>query len=143
MLLRPRRTKFNKSQRGNFGRVESSFSNLKFGRFGLVTREGGLLSAKEIEATRQVINRYLKRKGKIWIRVVPDITMTTKPTEVRMGKGKGAVKAWFCRVRMGRVLFEVDGGSDYDIREAFSAAKKKLSLKTSLLRSSWKINKKL
>lgn len=143
MLLKPKRTKFNKAQRGSLSRKESAFRCLKFGKFGLVAQETGLLSARHIESTRQVINRYLKRKGKIWIRVFPDFPMTAKPTEVRMGKGKGAVQYWFCRVRKGKMLFEVDGSSDYTIRKAFSAAKKKLPLKTYFVQSSWKINKKV
>lgn len=143
MLLKPNRTKYNKAQRGSLTRVESAFCNLKFGRFGLVAQECGLLSARQIEATRQVINRYLKRKGKIWIRVFPDFPMTAKPTEVRMGKGKGAVKSWFCRIKKGKILFEVDGASDFNIKEAFFAARKKLSLKAFIFQAQWKINKKI
>lgn len=143
MLLKPKKTKFNKSQRGCLGRVESSFCEPKFGRFTLIAQESGLISARQIESTRQVINRYLKRKGKIWIRLFPDFPMTSKPTEVRMGKGKGAVKAWFSRVKKGKILFEVDGASDHSICEAFFAAKKKLPLKTFIYQASWKVNKKL
>nr|YP_009237685.1 ribosomal protein L16 [Trachydiscus minutus]AML60694.1 ribosomal protein L16 [Trachydiscus minutus] len=143
MLLRPQKTKFNKFRRSRLTRIESSFKPLKFGRFGLVAQECGLISARQIESTRQVINRYLKRKGKIWIRIFPDFPMTSKPTEVRMGKGKGAVKLWLCRVKKGKILFEVDGASDYIIEEAFSAAKKKLSLKSFILKASWRLNKKV
>lgn len=143
MLLRPQKTKFNKFQRACLTRTESSFKDLKFGRFALIAQECGLVSAKQVESTRQVINRYLKRKGKIWIRIFPDFPMTSKPTEVRMGKGKGAVKLWLCRIKKGKVLFEVDGAPDYAINEAFSAAKKKLSIKTFIFKSSWKINKKI
>lgn len=143
MLLKPKRTKFNKFRRGRLVRVEPAFCSPKFGRFALIAQEAGLISARQIESTRQVINRYLKRKGKIWIRLFPDFPMTSKPTEVRMGKGKGAVKAWFCRVKRGKVLFEVDGVADHNIYEAFSAAKKKLPVKTFLYQASWRINKKL
>jgi len=142
MILKPKKTKFNKCQRGSLGRIESSFSQPKFGRFALIAQESALISARQIESTRQVINRYLKRKGKIWIRLFPDFPMTSKPTEVRMGKGKGAVKAWFCRVKKGKILFEVDGAPDHNIHEAFSAARKKLPLKTLIYQASWKINKK-
>lgn len=142
MLLRPKKTKFNKSQRGSLGRVQSSFDYPKFGRFALVAQESCLVNARQIESTRQVINRYLKRKGKIWIRLFPDFPMTSKPTEVRMGKGKGSIKAWFCRVKKGKVLFEVDGASDYSIYEAFCAAKKKLPVKTFIYKAAWKVNKK-
>jgi large subunit ribosomal protein L16 len=143
MLLKPRKTKFNKSQRGCLKRVETSFRHPKFGRFALIAQESGLISARQIESTRQVINRYLKRKGKIWICVFPDFPMTSKPTEVRMGKGKGAVNAWFCRVKKGKILFEVDGVSDHIIFAAFCAAKKKLPLKTFIYQAPWKVNKKL
>lgn len=142
MLLRPKKTKYNKCQRGSLKRVESCFHQPKFGRFALIAQESCLVNARQIESTRQVINRYLKRKGKIWIRVFPDFPMTSKPTEVRMGKGKGGVKAWFCRIKKGKILFEVDGLSDYIISKAFYAAKKKLPLKTFLYKASWKINKK-
>ena len=143
MLLRPKRTKFNKAQRGSLKRVESFFCNLRFGQFGLYSQESGFLSARQIEAARQVISRYLKRKGKVWIRVYPDFPMTSKPTEVRMGKGKGAVKAWFCRVKRGMTLFEVDGVPSFTVRDAFNAATKKLALKTFIYESSWKTNKKI
>jgi len=129
MLLKPKRTKFNKSQRSSLGRVESSFCKPKFGRFALIAQESGLISARQVESTRQVINRYLKRKGIIWICFFPDFPMTSKPTEVRMGKGKGAVKARFCRIKKGKILFEVDGVADHIIFEAFSAAKKNYRLK--------------
>lgn len=143
MLLRPQKTKFNKFRRSSLTRMESSFKPLKFGRFGLIAQECGLISARQIESTRQVINRYLKRKGKIWIRIFPDFPMTSKPTEVRMGKGKGAVKLWLCRIKRGKILFEVDGAPDYVIKEAFSAAKKKLPIKSFILKASWRLNKKV
>lgn len=143
MLLRPARTKYLKSQRGRLSRTESSYKTLKFGRFGLIAQESSFLSARQIEATRQVINRSLKRKGKIWIRVFPDFPITSKPTEVRMGKGKGAVKAWVCRVRKGKILFEVDGVSLAKVKEAFTAATKKLPFQTLFVEGSWKTNKKV
>ena len=138
MLLRPNRTKFNKSRRGRLSGPFSSFPPIKNGRFALIAQESVLLTAHQIESTRQVINRYLKRKGKIWIRAFPDLPLTSKPTEVRMGKGKGAVSEWVCRVRKGKVLFEVDGVADQSILEAFRAARKKLPLKTLIFKNSWK-----
>ena len=138
MLLRPNRTKFNKSRRGRLSGPLSSFRLTKNGRFALIAQESVLLTAHQIESTRQVINRYLKRKGKIWICAFPDLPITSKPTEVRMGKGKGAVKEWVCRVRRGKVLFEVDGVADQSILEAFHAARKKLPLKTLIFKNSWK-----
>jgi large subunit ribosomal protein L16 len=138
MLLRPNRTKFNKAQRGRLSRVVSAFRPIKHGRFALIAQESVLLTAHQIEATRQVINRYLKRKGKIWIRAFPDLPISAKPTEVRMGKGKGAIKEWVCRVRKGKILFEVDGVVDQRILEAFKAARKKLPLKTLIFKNAWK-----
>lgn len=143
MLLRPNRTKYGKSQRGRLARVVSAFPGLSKGRFGLVAQESVLLNAHQIESTRQVINRYLKRKGKIWINVFPDLPITSKPTEVRMGKGKGAIKDWVCRIKRGKVLFEVDGATDQRTFEAFQAAKKKLPLKTFVYKSSWKTPRKI
>jgi large subunit ribosomal protein L16 len=143
MLLRPNRTKFNKAQRGRLSRVVSAFPSIKHGRFALIAQESVLLTAHQIEATRQVINRYLKRKGKIWIRAFPDLPITSKPTEVRMGKGKGAVKEWVCRLRKGKVIFEVDGVADQRILEAFQAARKKLPLRTLIYQTSWKFPKKV
>ena len=143
MLLKPNRTKYTKSQRGRLSRTESAFCHLKFGKFGLIAQESVLLTTRQIESTRQVINRYLKRKGKIWIRVFPDLPVSAKPTEVRMGKGKGAIKTWVCRIRKGKILFEVDGVPDRKVLEAFQAAKKKLPLKTLIFQAPWKINKKI
>ena len=143
MLLRPNQTKFNKAQRGRLSRVVSAFRPIKHGRFALIAQESVLLTAHQIEATRQVINRYLKRKGKIWIKAFPDLPISAKPTEVRMGKGKGAIKEWVCRVRKGKVLFEVDGVADQRILEAFKAARKKLPLKTLVFKTSWKFPHKV
>jgi large subunit ribosomal protein L16 len=140
VLLRPVKLKFQKSRRGRLSRVVSSFRYLKKGCFGLVAQESVLLTAFQIEATRQVINRYLKRKGKIWINVFPDVPLTSKPTEVRMGKGKGAVKYWVCRVKQGKVLFEVDGVSEQRILDALKAAQKKLPIKTYIYKSLWKLS---
>lgn len=138
MLLRPKKTKYAKSQRGRLSRVVSSFRYPVNGKISLVAQESVLLTSQQIEATRQVINRYLKRKGKIWIKVFPDLPVTAKPTEVRMGKGKGAIKNWVCRTKKGVILFEVDGVSDQIILEALKAAKKKLPLKTYIYKSLWK-----
>ncbi|AFZ64356.1 50S ribosomal protein L16 (mitochondrion) [Nannochloropsis gaditana] len=143
MLLKPNRTKYTKSQRGRLSGPVSSFVPINNGRFALIAQESRFLSAHQIESTRQVINRYLKRKGKIWIKAFPDLPVTSKPTEVRMGKGKGVVKEWVCRVRKGKVLFEVDGVSDQRILDAFQAAKKKLPFKTLIFKNSWKLPLKI
>lgn len=139
MLLRPNRTKFSKNQRGRLSKTISLFKSPKNGRFALIAQESCILTAHQIEATRQVINRYLRRKGKIWINVFPDIAVTAKPTEVRMGKGKGAVKNWVCRLQKGKILFEVDGVAEQKVLDAFRAAKKKLPLKTYIYKASWKL----
>ncbi len=143
MLLRPNRTKYSKNQRGRLSKTVSFFRSPKNGRYALIAQESSVLTAYQIEATRQVINRYLKRKGKIWISVFPDIAVTAKPTEVRMGKGKGAVKNWVCRLQKGRILFEVDGVAEQKVLDAFRAAKKKLPLKTYIYRAPWKLPMKI
>lgn len=130
MLLKPKKTKYVKSQHGRLSRIESSFRFPKFGRYALIAQESALLSARQIESCRQVLNRHFKRKGKIWICAFPDFPVTSKPTEVRMGKGKGAVKAWVCRVRPGKILFEVDGIVGARALSAFHAAQKKLPIRT-------------
>lgn len=142
MLLRPKKTKYNKTQRGRLSRVVSAFRQPLNGKFALIAQESIHLTAHQIEATRQVINRYLKRKGKIWIKAFPDFPVTAKPTEVRMGKGKGAIKEWVCRVRKGKILFEVDGVADQRVIEAFQAARKKLPLRTLIFKNLWKYPKK-
>lgn len=142
MLLRPKKTKYNKAQRGRLSRLVSAFRQPLNGKFALIAQESIHLTAHQIEATRQVINRYLKRKGKIWIKAFPDFPTTAKPTEVRMGKGKGAIKEWVCRVRKGKILFEVDGVADQRILEAFQAARKKLPLRTLIFKNLWKYPKK-
>lgn len=138
MLLKPKKTKYNKTQRSILAHTECAFQPLKFGRFGLYSQESGFLTARQIEACRQVINRSLKRKGKIWIRAFPDQPITSKPTEVRMGKGKGAVEAWVCVVKKGKILFEVDNVPGQKAYEAFHAAKKKLPLRCLVFQAMWK-----
>lgn len=138
MLLRPKKIKYNKSQRGRLSKVVSTFRQPVHGKFALIAQESIHLTAFQIEATIQVINRYLKRKGKIWIKAFPDFPVTAKPTEVRMGKGKGAVKEWVCRVRRGKIIFEVDGVAEPVILEALQAARKKLPLRTLIFKNLWK-----
>ncbi len=132
MLLRPRQTKFTKYMRSKLRKGNNHYRNLQFGRFGLVAKESGFISARSLEACRMTLNRHLKRKGKIWICVFPDFPMSAKPIESRMGKGKGNIDAWYVRVNPGKVLFEVDGLQGLSIRSALSAAKNKLPLSTSL-----------
>jgi large subunit ribosomal protein L16 len=132
MLLRPRQTKFTKYMRSKLRKSNNRYRNLQFGRFGLVAKESGFISARSLEACRMTLNRHLKRKGKIWICVFPDFPMSAKPIESRMGKGKGNIDAWYVRVNPGKVLFEVDGLQGLSIRSALLAAKNKLPLSTNL-----------
>ena len=132
MLLRPRQTKFTKYMRSKLRKSNNRYRNLQFGRFGLVAKESGFISARSVEACRMTLNRHLKRKGKIWICVFPDFPMSAKPIESRMGKGKGNIDTWYVRVNPGKVLFEVDGVQGLSIRSALLAAKNKLPLSTNL-----------
>jgi large subunit ribosomal protein L16 len=132
MLLRPRQTKFTKYMRSKLRKSNNRYRNLQFGRFGLVAKESGFISARSLEACRMTLNRHLKRKGKIWICVFPDFPMSAKPIESRMGKGKGNIDTWYVRVNPGKVLFEVDGLQGLSIRSALLAAKNKLPLSTNL-----------
>ena len=132
MLLRPRQTKFTKYMRNKLRKSNNRYRNLQFGRFGLVAKESGFVSARSLEACRMTLNRHLKRKGKIWICVFPDFPMSAKPIESRMGKGKGNIDTWYVRVNPGKVLFEVDGLQGLSIRSALLAAKNKLPLSTNL-----------
>src|SRR5689334_1851418 len=109
MLLRPNKTKFKKVFKGKICGIEQKAVHLKFGTVGLKSLEIGRLSAKQIEATRRVIARKLKRMGKVFIRIYPSIPVTSKPIEVRMGKGKGSVDYWICRVKPGQILYEIGG----------------------------------
>jgi len=109
MLLQPKKTKFKKLHKNKLKKLEYSANSLGFGSIGLQALNSGCISSRQIEATRQSINRKLKRTGKIWIKIFPHISITAKPIEVRMGKGKGAVKHWVAKVKKGTVLFEIDG----------------------------------
>ena len=129
MLLRPRQTKFTKYMRNKLPKSNNHFRPLQFGRFGLVAKESGFISARSLEACRMAMNRHLKRKGKIWICVFPDFPMCAKPIESRMGKGKGSVEYWACRVKPGRIMFEVDGVNVDDARKAMTLAAAKLPIK--------------
>ena len=107
----PKRTKYRKQQKGRAQLVESNQSKLSFGRYGIRALESGRLRLNTIEAVRRVITRKLKRSGQVWIRVYPDISVSAKPLEVRMGKGKGGPSYWICRIKAGQLLYEFDGVS--------------------------------
>ena len=108
-MLQPIRTKFRKAHKGRIHGVATSGTNLSFGQFGLKALEPERVTARQIEAARRALTRHMKRAGRVWIRVFPDVPVSKKPIEVRMGKGKGTPEYWVCRVKPGRVIFEVDG----------------------------------
>ena len=129
-MLEPRKIKYRKVQKGRRGGFAVRGSSLSFGDYGLKCMDRGYVTARQIEAARIALTRYLKRHGKVWIRVFPDKPITKKPAEVRMGKGKGPLHAWVAVVKPGKLLFEMEGVSREDAREAFRLASRKLSLAT-------------
>jgi large subunit ribosomal protein L16 len=129
-MLQPKRTKYRKQMKGrNYG-VAIRGSKVSFGEFGLKALGYARVTARQIEAARRAINRYIKRGGKVWIRLFPDKPITKKPIEVRMGKGKGSVEYWVALVQPGRVMFELEGVTPEIAREAFRLAASKLPIKT-------------
>lgn len=129
-MLTPKRTKFRKAFKGRIHGNAKGGSSLNFGQHGLKALEPERITARQIEAARRAISRHVRRVGRLWIRVFPDLPVSSKPAEVRMGKGKGSVDYWACRVKPGRVLFEIDGVSEELAREAFARAAAKLPVKT-------------
>ena len=125
-MLSPKRTKFQKYQKGKTTKKKQNLEPLAFGKFGVRACENWRLSARTLEAVRRVMTRKVKRQGKIWIRVFPDIPVTKKPAEVRMGKGKGSLAYWQARIAKGHILFEFDGILKHQAYEATQAAAKKL-----------------
>lgn len=130
MLLQPKKTKYKKLQKGKLSKLNFRSNRLKFGNIGLKAAKAGTISARQIEAARQAIVRKLSRKGKLWIRVFPSIPITSKPTEVRMGKGKGAVSHWGVKISAGKVIFEVCGVAKKAAMIAFKTGGAKLPVKT-------------
>jgi large subunit ribosomal protein L16 len=129
-MLMPSKVKYRKQQRGRCRGKALRGSTVSFGDFGLKVMEGGWITARQIEASRIAMTRFIKRGGKIWIRLFPDKPITKKPTEVRMGKGKGAPEAWVAVVKPGRILFEMEGVDETTAREAMRLAAHKLPLRT-------------
>ncbi|MEO0239370.1 MAG: 50S ribosomal protein L16 [candidate division WOR-3 bacterium] len=129
-MLMPSRTKYRKQQRGRLKGIALAGNYLAFGEYGLKALEAHWLTANQIEAARMAISRYLKKGGKLWVRIFPDKPVTKKPAETRMGKGKGNVEFWVAVVKPGRILFELSGVSEEDAREAFRIASHKLPIKT-------------
>jgi large subunit ribosomal protein L16 len=129
-MLQPKKTKYRKAHKGRIkGNAKGGFQ-LNFGEYGLKALEPERVTARQIEASRRAISRYVKRVGRLWIRIFPDVPVTRKPAEVRMGSGKGSVEYWVCRVKPGRILFEIDGVPENVAREAFERAAAKLPIKT-------------
>jgi large subunit ribosomal protein L16 len=129
-MMQPKRTKFRKQFKGDCSGSAHRGSSVSFGEYALKSTERGRMTSREIEAARRAMTRYVKRGGQIWIRVFPDVPVTAKPLEVRMGSGKGNVEFWVARVLPGKVLFEMEGISEETAREAFRLAASKLSLAT-------------
>ena len=137
-MMQPKRTKFRKAHKGRIkGEAKGGF-DLNFGSFGLKADEPERITARQIEAARRAMNRYMKRQGRIWIRIFPDVPVTQKPTEVRMGKGKGSVEYWAAKVKPGRVMFEIDGVGEAVAKEALRLGAMKLPIKCRIVvREDW------
>src|SRR3954451_22955750 len=129
-MLSPKRTKYRKAFKGRIHGVAKGGTTLNFGAFGLKATEPGRVNARQIEAARRATPRHIKRVGRVWIRVFPDVPVSQKPAEVRMGSGKGSPEFWVCRVKPGRVMFELDGVPLELAREAFELAAAKLPIAT-------------
>ncbi len=132
-MLSPKRTKFRKAHKGRVKGVAKGGFSLDFGAYGMKAMEPGRITARQIEAARRAITRHMKRVGKVWIRIFPDVPVSRKPAEVRMGSGKGAPEYWICRVKPGRIMFEIDGVQKSLAEEAFTLASAKLPIKTRLV----------
>mgnify|MGYP001031652682 CR=1 FL=1 len=135
-MLQPKRTKFRKQQKGRNRGLAQVGNRVSFGEFGLKATTRGFVTARQIEAARRAITRYVKRGGKLWIRVFPDKPVTKKPVEVRMGSGKGNVEYWVAPIQPGRVMYEIQGVSEDLAREAFRLAAAKLAVKTTFVKRS-------
>ena len=129
-MLQPKRTKYRKQFKGRIKGVAKGGRDLNFGSYGLKAQEPERVTARQIEAARRAITRHMKRAGRVWIRIFPDLPVTSKPTEVRMGKGKGSVDYWAARVKPGRIMFEIDGVNEEIAREALRLGAAKLPVKT-------------
>jgi large subunit ribosomal protein L16 len=132
-MLQPKRTKFRKQQKSRNRGLAQSGNKVSFGEFALKATTRGQVTARQIEAARRAITRKVKRGGKLWIRVFPDVPITKKPIEVRMGKGKGNVEFWVAKIQPGRVLYEMEGVSEEMAREAFRLAAAKLPVQTTFV----------
>ena len=129
-MLQPMKTKFRKAHKGRIKGLATSGTALSFGQYGLKAMEPERITARQIEAARRAMTRHMKRAGRVWIRIYPDVPVSKKPIEVRMGKGKGTPELWVCRIKPGRIMFEIDGVSVQVAREALALAAAKLPIKT-------------
>ncbi len=132
-MLSPKRTKFRKQQKGRLHGLATSGTSLNFGSYGLKAVTPGRVTARQIEAARRAMTRHMRRAGRVWVRVFPDVPVSTKPAEVRMGKGKGTPEYWMVRIKPGRVMFELDGVSPEVAEEAFRLASAKLPVRTRIV----------
>jgi large subunit ribosomal protein L16 len=132
-MLQPKKTKFRKAFKGKISGDAKGGTELNFGAYGMKALEPERITARQIEAARRAITRHIRRQGRLWIRIFPDVPVTAKPAEVRMGKGKGAIEYWAARVKPGRILFELDGVPGPLAAEAFSRAAMKLPIKVKVV----------
>ncbi len=132
-MLSPKRTKFRKAHKGRIHGLAKGGTRLNFGAHGLKAMEPMRITARQIEAARRAITRHMKRVGRVWVLVFPDVPVSSKPAEVRMGSGKGAPEFWVCRVKPGRIMFEIDGVPAAVAKEAFDLAAAKLPIKTKFI----------
>ena len=132
-MLSPKRTKFRKAHKGRIHGNAKGGTTLNFGAFGLKAMQPDRITARQIEAARRAITRHIKRQGRVWIRIFPDVPVSQKPTEVRMGKGKGTPEYWACRIKPGRILFELDGFVEALAKRAFELGAAKLPISTKFI----------
>ena len=135
-MLSPKRTKFRKAHKGRVHGNAKGGTSLNFGTYGLKAMQPGRITARQIEASRRALTRHIKRVGKVWIRIFPDVPVSSKPAEVRMGKGKGSPEYWMCRVKPGRVMFELDGVESGIAREALALAAAKMPIRCKVIQRS-------
>jgi large subunit ribosomal protein L16 len=132
-MMQPKRTKYRKQMKGRNRGLAQNGNKVSFGDFGLKATEHGMITARQIEAARRCITRFAKKGGKLWIRIFPDAPVTKKPLEVRMGSGKGNVEYWVAKVQPGKMLYEMEGVTEAEAREAFELAAAKLCVKTTFV----------
>ena len=132
-MLQPKRTRYRKRQKGRIHGLAKGGTELNFGSFGLKAVQPARITARQIEAARRTITRRMRRAGKVWIRIFPDVPVSTKPAEVRMGKGKGSPEYWVAKVKPGRIMFELDGVPESVAKDAFALAAAKLPIRTRVI----------